>query len=80
MFGYVGRLDIEGVDWAEWGGGESAERLQKISNTLYALKVNLEKKQVRGKNEAAISDYTRDLEFLKATYYDGRFDFPWPDW
>ena len=68
VFGYAGRLDIEGVDWAEWGGGESAERLQKISNTLYALKVNLEKKQVRGKNEAAISDYTRDL------------DFPWPDW
>lgn len=80
VFAYGGSLEIEGVDWAEWGAGESTERLQKMSNTLYALKINLEKKQDRSKNQAAITDYDRDLEFLKSTYYDGRFEFPWPDW
>jgi hypothetical protein len=80
VFAYSGSLEIEGVDWAEWGDGQSAERLQKICNTLYALKVNLEKKQERGNNETAITDYARDLEFLKTSFYDGQFDFPWPDW
>ncbi len=80
VFAYSGPLDIEGVDWAEWGAGESAERLQKICNTLYALKANLERKQARGRNDAAISDYSRDLEFLKTNFYDGCFEFPWPDW
>ncbi len=80
VFAYAGPLDIEGVDWAQWGAGESPERLQKMSNTLYALKVNLEKKKEREKNQAAITDYNRDIEFLKAAYYDGRFDFRWPDW
>ena len=56
------------------------ERLQKMSSTLYALKVNLEKKKDRDKNQAAITDYDRDLKFLKFTYYDGRFNFAWPDW
>ena len=51
-----------------------------MSNTLYALKVNLEKKKDRGKNQAAITDYDRDLALLQSTIYDGRFDFPWPDW
>jgi len=46
-----------------------------VSNTLYALKVNLEKKKERDKNQAAITDYDLDLEFLKSTYYDGRFNF-----
>ena len=36
---YVGPLEIEGVDWAERGAGDSPERLQEMSNTLYALKV-----------------------------------------
>ena len=45
VFAYAGALEIEGVDWAEWGAGESPERLQKMSNTLYALKINLEKKK-----------------------------------
>ena len=80
VFAYSGPLEIEGVDWAEWGAGESAARLQKMSNTLYALKINLEKKKERRINEAAITDYSRDLEFLKSNYYDGRFDFRWPDW
>ncbi|MDP6473438.1 MAG: hypothetical protein QF449_00145 [Alphaproteobacteria bacterium] len=80
VFAYGGPLEIEGVDWAEWGAGESPERLHKMSNTLYALKTNLEKKKERGKNQEAITDYDRDLEFLKTTYYDGRFEFHWPDW
>ncbi len=74
VFAYAGALEIEGVDWAEWGASESPERLQKMRNTLYALKVNLEKKD-RGENQAAITDYDRDLAFLKSTIYDGRFDF-----
>jgi len=80
VFAYAGALEIEGVDWAEWGAGESPGLLQTMSNTLYALKVNLEKKKDRGKNQAAITDYDCDLAFLKSTIYDGRFDFPWPDW
>lgn len=80
VFAYAGPLEIEGVDWAEWGAGESPERLHKMSNTLYALKVNLEKKKERDKNQAAITDYDRDLEFLKSTYYDGQFTFTWPNW
>lgn len=80
VFLYGGPLDIEGSDWAAWGAGATAERLHKMSNTLYALKINLEKKKDRAINEAAITDYSRDLEFLKSTYYNGKFDFRWPDW
>jgi len=29
VFAYGGVLEIEGLDWTEWGAGESAERLQK---------------------------------------------------
>jgi hypothetical protein len=32
------------------------------------------------KNQAAITDYDRDLGFLKSTDYDGHFSFTWPDW
>ncbi len=50
-----------------------------MSNTLYALKVSLEKQRRATKNQAAIADYDRDLEFLKSAYYDGHFSFTWPD-
>ena len=45
-----------------------------MSNTFYTVEVNLEKKKERDKNQAAITDYDRDLEFLKFTYYDGSSD------
>ena len=79
VFAFVGLLEIEGVDWVECGAGDSPERLQKMSNTLYTVEVNLEKKKERDKNQAAITDYDRGLEFLKFTCYCGDFSCNWPD-
>lgn len=74
VFAFVGLLEIEGVDWVECGVGDSPERLQKMSNTFYTVELNMEKKKERDKNQAAITDYDRDLEFLKSICYDGSSD------
>ncbi len=65
------------VHMAEWGKARSAERLKKIANTLAALTRN--DKRVRTRDlSLAIAEREADLEWLKDTYYHGRFSFQWP--
>jgi hypothetical protein len=60
---------------AEWGRPATAERLQKLANTLAALARNLKR---RLPTSQAISDWESDLDYLRRRYYDGVYDFRWP--
>jgi len=60
----------------EWGGPRSGERLLKMANSIAAFCRN-EKRKSRP-SEDAVSDWENDLEWLRKTYYKGRFRFQWP--
>lgn len=60
----------------EWGGPRSGERLLKMANSIAAFCRN-EKRKSRP-SEEAVSDWENDLEWLRRTYYRGRFRFHWP--
>jgi hypothetical protein len=62
---------------AEWGEPDSAQRLHKIANLL-ASNCRNQKKRRRPSLEA-IADWESDLDWLKTTFYHGRFKFQWPD-
>lgn len=60
----------------EWGGPRSGDRLLKMANSIAAFCRN-EKRKLRP-SEEAVSDWEDDLEWLRKTYYRGRFRFQWP--
>ena len=60
----------------EWGAPNCGVRLQKLANTIASLTRNAKR---RGPEMLmAIQDWESDLAYLKATYYDRRYDFAWP--
>lgn len=61
----------------KWGKPGSAARLQKLAESIAALARNAKRRKGES-HQLAISDWEADLAYLKATYYIGRFDFPWP--
>ena len=61
----------------EWGTAESAERLHKMADSIASF-ARLKKRDNRLQFEKAIKDWEDDLEWLKSTYYTGRFRFQWP--
>lgn len=61
----------------EWGDPNSATRLRKMAHSIAAFVRNNKRK--KGKvYRKAIKDWEDDLRYLKRTYYNGRYDFPWP--
>ncbi len=60
----------------EWGEPESAQRLEKMVRSISAFVANAESKD--NPPAEAIDDWLDDLAWLKETFYDGNFDFPWP--
>jgi len=65
---------------AEWGSPNTAARLKKIADSISTFYHNAIGKQ-RANMQRAIENYRDDLDWLKKTYYDGRFDryFRWPN-
>ena len=61
---------------AEWGSPNTGSRLQKLANTIASLARNAKRRN--NPPEQAIEDWENDLEWLKNTYYSGRFNFDWP--
>lgn len=62
---------------SKWGNANSIDRLKGISGHL----ANLARTQQARSDpayEKAISDWQDDLEWLRRTFYEGRFSFPWP--
>ena len=60
---------------SEWGRPKTAQRLQKLANTIASLTRNIKR---RAAQSSAIDAWESDLEFLKHTYYIARYSFPWP--
>lgn len=61
----------------QWGASQTSQRLQKIAETLASLARNAKRR--RNVDFAiAIRDWEADLAYLRRSFYDRRFDFPWP--
>lgn len=69
------RLPLSARYLSEWGNPRTAQRLQKLANTIASLTRNM-KRRVPG--SSAVEDWEMDLAFLKAAYYVGRYSFTWP--
>ena len=78
---YVYSKQIPRVNSAEymnsWGDPRTRPRLQKLAESLAAFTRNA-KRVVFADMTEAIWDWENDLEYLKTTYYEGRYDFTWP--
>ena len=60
----------------EWGQPQTGGRLQKLANTLASLTRNMKRRE--RPSEEAIDQWQADLEFLRKSFYVGRYDFKWP--
>jgi hypothetical protein len=62
-----------------WGKSGTAKRLEKIANSIASF-CRSAKRRRNSDNSDAITDWESDLQWLKATYYDGKFNrqFQWP--
>ncbi|TKF31284.1 hypothetical protein [Enterovibrio norvegicus] len=70
-------LDVDDEYYAsEWGGPKSEDRLRKLTNTIASFVRNA--KRSSNNMPYSISDWTADLQYLKETFYERWFDFPWP--
>lgn len=65
---------------ADWGAPQTSTRLRKIAASIAAFARNA-KRRNPGRLLEAISEWEADLAYLKAQYYDNRFDhvFVWPE-
>jgi len=64
--------------YLEWGAPRSAQRLNKLANTLAAFARNAKRKDTIS-CARAIDEWECDLAFLHERYYRGFFHFGWPD-
>ncbi len=62
---------------AEWGKPRTAARLQKLAESIAAFARNTKRRRAANVTDA-VDDWESDLDYLKRTYYVGRYDFPWP--
>lgn len=71
---FLGQLPVvEGME--KWGTPESGTRLRKMANNLASM-TKLAKRR-SGDHSDAIRMREEDLNFLRSTYYEGRFDGTW---
>jgi hypothetical protein len=59
-----------------WGRPRSSVRLQKMAESIAAFCRNAQRHPHA--RQLAISQWEADLDWLKDTYYDGRYIFEWP--
>lgn len=76
---FEGRLPFveSKVYMTEWGRAKSAKRLKKMADSL-ASTVRRQKLNKTRDLSLAIEEREADLEWLRETYYEGRFSFFWP--
>ncbi|MGD0419805.1 MAG: hypothetical protein ABSA68_09565 [Xanthobacteraceae bacterium] len=63
--------------YLEWGGPQTAQRLNKLANTLAALTRNAKRRNAAS-YATAIDDWECDLAFLRDRYYCNFLHFGWP--
>jgi hypothetical protein len=62
----------------EWGSPRTGPRLKKMADCIAAFVRNAKRRE-ESVMTVAIAHWEADLRYLKREYYDGRYDFPWPD-
>jgi hypothetical protein len=60
-----------------FGKPNSAARLKRLAHSIASFAKNAKRRDAQGMRHA-IEHWEGDLEYLWLTYYQGRFDFPWP--
>lgn len=63
---------------AEWGHPSTGSRLKKMAESIAAFARNAKRRDEQ-RMSAAIAEWEADLNYLKATYYVGRYQYPWPE-
>lgn len=63
--------------YMEWGETRTAQRLNKLANTLAALTRNAKRRDATS-YATAIDDWEGDLALLRDSYYVNFFHFGWP--
>lgn len=62
---------------SQWGEPQTAQRLQKLAETIAALTRNARRRNANNLG-MAIAHWESDLAYLKRTYYNNLFHFQWP--
>jgi hypothetical protein len=77
---YLGPLPLlNSKDYmAEWGHPSTGNRLKKIAESIAAFARNAKRRDDQ-RMSTAIAEWEADLNYLKATYYVSRYQFPWPE-
>ena len=60
----------------EWGGPSSSSRLHKMADSIATFCRNGRRRP--HDMDIAVSEWEADLEWLRTTYYEGRYQFEWP--
>ena len=61
----------------EWGAPKTARRLKKLADCLASF-CRLAQGHQYADMQAPCEEWETDLEYLRKTYYVGRYDFSWP--
>ena len=61
----------------EWGRPQTSSRLQKLAE--YLARFARARPNSSADLSVGIATWKSDLEYLKETFYDGKFYFPWPN-
>jgi hypothetical protein len=68
----------DGAYMNEWGRPQTSSRLQKLAQCLAGF-ASTAKRNSSANLSTAIARWESDLQYLRQAFYQGRFDFPWPD-
>jgi len=66
------------TDLKKWGKPKTGTRLKKLADCLASFTRN-EKRNYTGDYSVSISERETDLKYLKKKYYNGRYDFGFPN-
>ena len=62
----------------QWGGDGSLKRMYKMAWSI-ATFANNRIRSKYGERDSATDNWVEDLAWLRKKYYEGFFDFPWPE-
>lgn len=77
---YLGHLPfVNSAEYmAKWGKPKSAKRLERMAISIAEF-AKARKKSDSKKYAKAILDWESDLEYLRESFYEGRYSFHWPE-
>lgn len=64
--------------YREWGPPKSSSRLRKMADTIASFVKDAKRRRATNMT-VAIQHWEADLSYLRKAFYQGRFNFAWPD-